>query len=68
MRERSISQYKEATVSKTARDKRVFCEKGVLSYFAKFTGKQLCQSLFFNEILKKDSNTGVLLVNFVRNF
>ena len=24
----------------------VFCEKGVLKYFAKFTGKHLCQSLF----------------------
>ena len=28
----------------------VFCEKGVLRNFAKFTGKQLCQSLFFNNI------------------
>ena len=25
----------------------VFCKKGVLSNFAKFTGKHLCQSLFF---------------------
>ena len=25
----------------------VFCEKGVLRNFAKFTGKHLCQSLFF---------------------
>ena len=26
----------------------VFCKKGVLRNFAKFTGKYLCQSLFFN--------------------
>ena len=25
----------------------VFCKKGVLRYFTKFTGKHLCQSLFF---------------------
>ena len=25
----------------------VFCKKGVLKNFAKFTGKHLCQSLFF---------------------
>ena len=28
----------------------VFCKKGVLRNFAKFTGKHLCQSLFFNEV------------------
>ena len=28
----------------------VFCRKGVLRSFAKFTGKQLCQSLFFNKV------------------
>ena len=27
----------------------VFCEKGVLRIFAKFRGKHLCQSLFFNK-------------------
>ena len=27
----------------------VFCGKGVLRNFIKFTGKQLCQSLFFNK-------------------
>ena len=27
----------------------VFCRKGVLTNFAKFTGKHLCQSLFFNK-------------------
>ena len=29
---------------------KVFCKKGVLSNFAKFTGKHLCQSLFFNKL------------------
>ena len=28
----------------------VFCENGVLRHFAKFTGKHLCQSLFFNKV------------------
>ena len=28
----------------------VFCEKSVLRNFAKFTGKHLCQSLFFNKV------------------
>ena len=28
----------------------VFCKKGVLKSFAKFTGKHLCHSLFFNKI------------------
>ena len=47
----------------------VFNKKGVLRNFAKFTGKHLCQSLFFNKVaglrpatlLKKDSGTGVFL-------
>ena len=29
----------------------VFCKKGVLRNFAKFTGKHLCQSLFFNKVV-----------------
>ena len=28
----------------------VFCEKGVLRNFTKFTRKHLCQSLFFNKV------------------
>ena len=28
----------------------VFCRKGVLRNFAKFTGKYLCHSLFFNKV------------------
>ena len=38
----------------------VFCKTGVLTNFTKFTGKNLCQSLFFNKdagnfIKKRDS-------------
>ena len=47
----------------------VFCKIGVLRNFAKFTGKRLCESLFFNNVaglraatlLKRDSGTGVFL-------
>ena len=28
----------------------VFCKKGVLENFTKFTGEQLCQSLLFNKV------------------
>ena len=45
----------------------VFCKKAVLKNFAKFTGKQLCQSLLFKKaaiqrpstLSKRDSGTGV---------
>ena len=37
----------------------MFCEKGVLRDFAKFTGKHMCLILFFATLLKKDSKTGV---------
>ena len=47
----------------------MFCKKVVLKNFAKFTGKNLCQSLFFNKgadlrpetLLKEVSGTGVFL-------
>ena len=47
----------------------VFCKKSVPKNFAKFTGKHLCQSLFFNEVTalrhvtcqKRDSDTGIFL-------
>ena len=29
----------------------VFCKKGVLRNFTKFTGKHLCPSLFFNKVV-----------------
>ena len=49
----------------------VFCKKGALGNFAKFTGKHLCHSLFFNKfaelrpeaynfIKKRDQNTDVV--------
>ena len=28
----------------------MFCRKGILKIFAKFTGKRLCRSLFFNKV------------------
>ena len=34
---------------KTSRPE-VFCKKGVLENFVKFTGKHLCYSLFFNKV------------------
>ena len=43
----------------------VFCKKGVLRNFAKFTGKHLC--LRPATLLKKDSGTGVFL-RILQNF
>ena len=34
----------------------VFCKNGVLRNFAKFTGKHLCQNLFFNKVVGKACN------------
>ena len=34
----------------------VFCKKGVLQNFAKFTVKHLCQSLFFNKVADHKKN------------
>ena len=55
----------------------VFCKKGVLKNFAKFTGKHLSQSLFFNNVaglslfafnfIKKDFGAVVFLW-ILRNF
>ena len=47
----------------------VFCKKGTLKNFVKFTGKHLCQSLFFNKVaglrpatlFKKGSDKGIFL-------
>ena len=49
-------------------------QKGVLRNFTKFTGKHLCQSLFFNKVaglrlstlLKKRLRHRCFLVNFVK--
>ena len=43
-------------------DPEVFCKKGVLRNFTKFTGKHLCQRLFFNKVagfIKKETLTQV---------
>ena len=52
----------------------VFCKKGFLRNFTKFTGKHLCQSLFFNKVpglrpatlLKKGLWHRCFTVNFVK--
>ena len=51
----------------------VFCKKGVLKNFAKFTEKHLCQSLFFNKnagatcnFIKKETLTQMFPVNFAK--
>ena len=33
----------------------LFCKKGVLGNFAKFTGKHLCQRLYFNKVVNSDA-------------
>ena len=51
----------------------LFCKKVVLRNFAKFTGKHLCQSLFFNKVsglrpatlLKKETLTQVFFCEFI---
>ena len=42
----------------------VFWKKGVLRNFAKFTGKHLCQSLFFNKVA--GLRPGCFPVNFTK--
>ena len=41
--------YKISTITQEA-VVQVLCKKGALRNFAKFTGKHLCQSLFFNKV------------------
>ena len=47
----------------------VFCKKGVLRNFAKFTGKHLCQSFFLNKVaglrplVSLESKYSLILVN-----
>ena len=48
--------------SKEAVSRRCFVRKGVLRNFAKFTGKHLCQSLFFNKVAGR-----WLLLNLISN-
>ena len=44
-----LLEMKQNSNDRSSRPK-VFCKKGVLWNFAKFTGKDLCQSLFFNKV------------------
>ena len=37
-------------ITKRRSRREVFCKKGVLENFTKFTGKHLCWSLFFNKV------------------
>ena len=41
--------FKDKRMNRSSRPE-VFCKKGVLKNFAKFTGKHLCQSSFFNKV------------------
>ena len=47
----------------------VFCKKGVLKDFAKFTGKHLCQSLFITacNFIKKEALAQVFSCEFCKN-
>ena len=42
----------------------MLCEKGVLRNFAKFTGKHLCQSFFFNKVAALSSRAQVFCCEF----
>ena len=46
----------------------MFCKKGVLRNFAKFNGKYLCQSLFFNKIATFDQIIKVKKITFATSF
>ena len=46
----------------------MFCEKGVLSNFAKFTGKHLCQSLFLIKLQAAPATFLWILRNFKNTF
>ena len=64
---------KEKSIFRSSRPE-VFCKKGVLRNFSKFTGKRLCQTLIFNKVagqrlptfVKREALTQVLPVNFVK--
>ena len=44
-----VSNFRKYIWSRSSRSE-VFCWKGVLKKFAKFIGKQLCRSLYFNKV------------------
>ena len=45
----------------------MFCEKGVLRNFAKFTGKHSCQSLFFNKVADPLASKRVVYFGLLRS-
>ena len=51
----TLSEHCHSLLDRSTRPK-VFCKKGALKNFVKFTGKNLCPSLFFRE---RDSGSGV---------
>ena len=48
-----ISHYYQFWMNRSNRPE-LFCKKGVLKNFTKFTGQYLCQSLFLNKVLKNE--------------
>ena len=40
----------QPNITKQKQTPDVLCKKGALKIFTKFTGKHLCQSLFFNKV------------------
>ena len=46
-RHRKLKTYNTNNTNERSSRPEVFCKKGILRNFAKFTGKHLCQSLFF---------------------
>ena len=44
----------------------VFCKKGVHRNFAKFTGRHLCQSLFFDKVAGLQDSNRSFPMNFVK--
>ena len=47
---KNMQYMKKSFVSDRSSRPKVFCKKGVLRNFTKFTGKHLCQSLFFKKV------------------
>ena len=57
---------RKRTIRTIPNSEAVICKNSVLRNFAKFTGKRLCQSLFFNKVYNK-SGIGVFMW-ILRNF
>ena len=63
---KQVEQVEHSTTPSGKQSPEVFCKEGVLRNFAKFTGKHLCQSFFFNKVLifKKESLAQVFSCEF----